>query len=101
MDQAEVRRQKKIEDEINRKKVGEAARRVMDWRKLPVTQEMLAALEKVQDIHDKHILDGKCKDMEEYLGRCYARNKARGLFDLLAEFEKTFNKVLKSERGNN
>ena len=100
MDQIAALKEQKIKKEIERKKTGEIARRVMEWKKLPVTHEILVALKKVEDKHDKYILSGKCKNMEDYLGRCYARNEATSVFDLLAEFEKIFKKVLEAERRN-
>lgn len=100
MDQAQARKEQQIKKEIERKKVAEVARRIMDWKKLPATKEMLGALQRIEESHDKYILSGKCKDMEEYLGRCFARNKARGLFELLVEFEKKYKQVLEAERRN-
>lgn len=100
MDHAQTRKEQQIKKEIERKKVGEVSRQVMDWKKLPITQEILRSLKKTQEGHDIYILDGKCKDMEEYKGRCFARNKVRGLFELLGEFEKTFKQVLQAERRN-
>lgn len=100
MAQAEILREQRLKKEIEGKRLGEVARRVLAWKELPTTKDMLAALGKIEESHDKHILNGKCKNMEEYLGRCFARNKAKGLFTLIAEFEKTFKKVLDAERRN-
>ena len=100
MSQSEILREQKLKKEIEGKRLGEAARRVLAWKELPVTKDMLKAQKKIEDSHANYILDDKCKNWEEIKGRIFARKKARGLFELLAEFEKTFKKVLDAERRN-
>ena len=76
----------------------EESKKIIEWSKQPITQEVLKELQDKEQGFIKKMNKGGCKDYIEYLGYVFAINKVKGLADIIQKHINNYNRVIAAKQ---